>query len=1047
MQPNFTLFSDSLTHALGWMVVHSLWQATAIAVLTGIVLIFLRKKSPKTRYIVANVALFAVFAASVATFAYYYQPDAPSDTMIVTSSDPSVKPVVKWDETTKAELEQAQATLATTMQNRLSLAAFKSYFSEHLPLIVTIWLLGVVAFLLRLMGGISYVYYLKGRMNFPADEYWLDMVDGLAAKTGLKKGVDLVESALTRTPMVVGHTKPMILFPLGVLNRLSPQEVEAILAHELAHVLRHDYIFNILQSIVEALFYFHPAVWWLSSQIRNERESCCDDIAIKLIGNSVNYAKALVAIQEMAYFPMTPALAFAGQARKSQFLMRMQRILNQSNNKSNVMEKLIATLFIIITIVGLNVAQGDVEQKSMVSTDDTYFSVEDNEPMNMSGIWEADIENGKVEIHFSSRTKNSNWNTTEEFEKSELSAMPITEGAFTVSREAGVMEFTGKFDGNSGFGKFTFKPSNDFKSYLASQGTEGVKDETLLFCFIGNMGKKYVEFMALKSYKPLTNKQLSELAIFRLHENLVNAYLEMFAKSGVKNPSLHKLVELKIHNVTPQYIEDITAYGFVDVPIQQILEAKIHGINGDWLKTFGKPRTTDPFSLKDMIEMKIHGIDGNYVKELEAKSGKQIAHNRIVESKIHGLDRIDFKKMEEAGVNVSDDDDKTAMAIHGVDETFAASMKAAFGKPLDADDLVAAKIHGLNSDILKAYKAAFGNLDFDDAIAFKIHGLTPEYVQGLKNSGFPNIKTDDAMAFKIHGVTPQYVAELKNLGLTKIDADDAVAFKIHGVNPKDIKGFEDLGYKNLDPDDLVAFRIHGVTPSFVKGLNDLGFKNIDADDLVACKIHGVTAESIKEMNDAGFKSTDLQDYINKRVRNRGWGSSSKRSNNYIAIPTPVPVVVPVDTREAPRTAERALREQQKEMQRAQRDAQKANQDAMKIQQESNKIALRTLEKLNQDLDIEAATNNKALNWFVKELEKDGLLTIGKYIEVRFDKNRLTVNGQKQSPKLFEKYKNGVSENNANFLEKDFQLIMEGVVEKIHANGGFIFSGKTGFSSR
>lgn len=276
---------------------------------------------------------------------------------------PDGTPSVFLNETVNPTLE------SPTVDNSgsLSLATFKSYFNEHIPLIVMIWAMGVALFILKLLGGISYCYYLRSRLNFPADEYWIETLDALKNKVGVKQSIELVESALTRTPMVVGIMKPMILFPIGAINRLSPTEVEAILAHEIAHVLRKDYIFNIIQSVIEALFYFHPAVWWISSIIRNERENCCDDVAIEICGSSMNYAKALMTVQEMAYYPMyQPALAFAGN-RKNQLLFRVQRILNQPQNKTNVMEKLIATCLLVVMMVGLSFGDNNINNNNLLS--------------------------------------------------------------------------------------------------------------------------------------------------------------------------------------------------------------------------------------------------------------------------------------------------------------------------------------------------------------------------------------------------------------------------------------------------------------------------------------------------------------------------------------------------------------------------------------------------------------------------------------------------------------------------------------------------------
>ena len=362
MKTLFACFSQNLDYALGWMVVHSIWQATLIALLTGGLNIALRKQSARLRYLVSNVSLFLIMAVSVATFCYYYDFTEEAKQYILIPTQESAQATIA------ANIQQLNTAI---IQSPLSIESFKDYFNHNLPLIVTIWIMGVAIFILKLLGGVSYIYYLKSRMNFPTDEYWESMMHRLAHQAGISKPIQLVESAMVRTPMVVGHLKPLILFPLGVINRLSPQEVEAILAHEIAHVMRHDYVFNILQSVVEALFYYHPAVWWLSSQIRNERESACDEIAIDLINSKMNYAKALVTIQEMAYYPLSPALGFAGQ-RKNQFLIRMQRILNQPQNKTNVMEKLIAILLIFVTLVGLSIGQNQNEKQQNTNNTPQY---------------------------------------------------------------------------------------------------------------------------------------------------------------------------------------------------------------------------------------------------------------------------------------------------------------------------------------------------------------------------------------------------------------------------------------------------------------------------------------------------------------------------------------------------------------------------------------------------------------------------------------------------------------------------------------------------
>lgn len=345
MKPLFLCFSHNLNYALGWTVLHSLWQAFVITLVVGILLIVLQQKTAKVRYMIAHSGLWAILAIALVTFCIYYDFSRPPSGLVVIPEVENL-PATLFIEST------VQEDIANVTPPAFSWQGFKNYCNNNMYVIVTLWFMGVVVFLLKILGSISYVYYLRNRMNFPADEYWQETLDGLRKKIKLNQYVELVESALVRSPIVVGHLKPMILFPIGAINRLSNHEVEAILAHELAHVLRHDYLFNIIQNVIEALFYFHPAVWWLSSQIRTERENCCDDAAISICGNAVTYAKSLVSVQEMAYYSPQLAMAFAGKSRKKQLLLRVQRILNQPKSTINLMEKFASTSILLLLLIG-----------------------------------------------------------------------------------------------------------------------------------------------------------------------------------------------------------------------------------------------------------------------------------------------------------------------------------------------------------------------------------------------------------------------------------------------------------------------------------------------------------------------------------------------------------------------------------------------------------------------------------------------------------------------------------------------------------------------
>ncbi|HRI59052.1 MAG TPA: M56 family metallopeptidase, partial [Saprospiraceae bacterium] len=335
---NTSFISDAFVRALGLTLVHSLWQG-ALAALVLFALLY-RLQTAKQRYWAAYGALIAVFSAALVTFGWVYQSD----------SDTSVSQVFAEDGRLLSQYLISSSPVETDLWQRTT-----NWLEANYPLIVAVWMLGFGFFLLRFAGGVWHVNRLSRLGTSRADAYWEEKIAALGERLGMSRSVRLLESALAHTPVAIGWLKPVILLPVGLINRLSPAEVEAILAHELAHIARRDWVFNLLQAFIETLFYYQPAIWWMSNVIRNERENCCDDAALAATGNRIAFAKALVQVQEMA--KPTPALALGikGPGRRPLLLERIRRILNQPQQKSQIMEKFTATviLFALLTLVGI----------------------------------------------------------------------------------------------------------------------------------------------------------------------------------------------------------------------------------------------------------------------------------------------------------------------------------------------------------------------------------------------------------------------------------------------------------------------------------------------------------------------------------------------------------------------------------------------------------------------------------------------------------------------------------------------------------------------
>jgi beta-lactamase regulating signal transducer with metallopeptidase domain len=397
-----TWFSEALIRAMGWTLVHSLWQG---AVLAALLLAFLQKfRSAQKRYYAAFAALSMLFGASLLTFAYLYVPEnthAVSDTAVTVLQESTMPTLWTW-----------------TAVDSTSLTLVSDWLENNYPFIVGIWLLGFGFFLVQLLGAYFFLQRLRNHGTHLPEMYWQQTLQRLSSQMQLARPVKLLESALVHAPMTLGYLKPIILLPIGMINRLSVAEVEAILAHELAHILRQDWLFNLLQAFMEAVFYYHPAVWWISGIIRKEREHCCDDTAIRLTGNRLIYAKALVQVQEMAKKSTQPALALGMQGnairlrRKTPLLDRIRRVLNQSQPKSQIMEKMIATgaLLILLTLYSIHTNTPQALANALQSIDiapANWFTAENNEtnrtdtvpkpPKGVQRIVRED-ENQKVEM-------------------------------------------------------------------------------------------------------------------------------------------------------------------------------------------------------------------------------------------------------------------------------------------------------------------------------------------------------------------------------------------------------------------------------------------------------------------------------------------------------------------------------------------------------------------------------------------------------------------------------------------------------------------------
>lgn len=315
--------------AIGWALLHSLWQGALLALLAAVMLWLARRRSAEFRYAIASTTLGLLVLAFAGTLAW-----------ISAGGDP---------------LSTTEVVLITPMGEGGGLGSWMfrlhAVLGPWIPWLFLAWVLGFSLRLVQVGHAMAWLYGpCLGSIQPPPAE-WLARFEALRIRARVRMPVRLGLSNQVDSLVVLGWLKPVVLVPAAAFLALSPEALEALLAHELAHVRRGDFLANLVQTLAEALLFYHPAVWWLSRRIRQEREHCCDDAAVQACGDPILYASALVGLEELRTRPnLIPDLAPA--ASGGQLMSRIQRLLRprMTQGRTSPTATLIPTLLVAVAI-------------------------------------------------------------------------------------------------------------------------------------------------------------------------------------------------------------------------------------------------------------------------------------------------------------------------------------------------------------------------------------------------------------------------------------------------------------------------------------------------------------------------------------------------------------------------------------------------------------------------------------------------------------------------------------------------------------------------
>ena len=681
------LLSPETMRIVSLTLLHFLWQGAALAAAAYVSLSLLRSSAARYAFLVGVLVLMLA---------------APVATLLVLNSQAAIA-VSPSSVNSALASETSAGAVATKQQSEASSRTAPDYFF----LLVELWFAGVVLFSLRSAGGFFLVVRLRRKESTPLSQDLQDLCQALQQKMGITRMVRYCESLQLDTPVVVGWIRPVVLLPVTALTGLDEMQLQAVIAHELAHIQRLDAFVNLFQIAVESLLFYHPAVWWLGKRIREERENCCDDAAVAVCGSPVTYARALA---HMAESRVAPHLVMA--ANRGPLAARVARLLGIDNssgaqrgtNLSVGVLCLSAALVAGSALIGAahivraqtpTRAEAPVAPAAPVPAPGTVAAP--RTPMSPVSV------NVPVSVHLTGM----------------LAAAP-TPAAAPIPAVTPTPAPAPRL-----FVRVT--PYLSLAPQAASQPT----------------AQSYIDGMKSAGLGDLSVDQLIALKI----QGVTPEYVKQIHDSGL-HPDADELISMKVQGITPDYVREMRTATGQPLDIDNLIGLKVQGVTPEYIKQMhdlGIKSDAD-----EIIGMKVQGITPDYVREMRAATGQSLDSDALIGLKVQGVTPEYIKQMHDLGIK-SDADEIIGMKVQGITPNYVKEFNTLGFHP-SADELIGMKVQGVNAAYLKELQSAGFKVDIDDAIGAKVQGITPEFIQKVHSHGFKDLTLNQLISLKQSGV-------------------------------------------------------------------------------------------------------------------------------------------------------------------------------------------------------------------------------------------------------------------------------------------------------
>ncbi len=632
--------SPSLMHAVAWTLLHFLWQGAALAALAAAAMAFCSRAS--ARYAIALSVLVLMLAAPVATLIIFSQKQSAADSGRV------------GNERSRLSVAFAVSGAAGVVDSLAPEVRHSVSSWDLFPWLVEAWLAGVAFFSLRSAGGFLLLERQRRKLSTNVNARVLEMCETLQRRLGLKWAIRYCEGEGLQAPAVIGWFRPVVFLPLRALTGLSQEQLELVVAHELAHIQRLDPFVNVFQVVVEALLFYHPAVWWLNRRIRAEREHCCDDVAISLCGNAVEYARALTLMEE---WRSVPVLAMA--VNRGPLTERILRVLGLRTLGAGMRGIGITGSVVCLTaaLVAGNALVGIAHARPVISgaAFSPHASAEPEGPHAQKPSPARSASSAQP-----AATADSATTATSYIDAMKAAGM----GDLTID-ELVAMKIQGV--------------APEYVRELHEQGLHPDAD-TLVAFRVQNVTAAYIQELRGLGFNPDPDE------IIALKVQNVNAdYVRGLKEAGIQ-PNADEVIALKVQGVTPAYIKELRAAGLnpdadqvIAMKVQGITPAYIHDLHELGLKPDGD----------DLVGMKVQGVSPEYVREIQA-TGLKPGGDDLIAMRVQGVTAEYIKALQAAGFKINVDDVVSAK-VQDITPEFIEKVRQHGFKDLDLDKLIELK--------------------------------------------------------------------------------------------------------------------------------------------------------------------------------------------------------------------------------------------------------------------------------------------------------------------------------------------------------------------